>query len=418
MPIERLTDAQCRSAKPGISKKPGKIGNPIPKMYNDGKGLLLRVSPGGSKSWVYRYKRPGHRFITDVGLGPYPEVSLAEARDLAMAQRRLRRDDKDPLSARKNAKARAELSAAAHITFREAAEKYIAAKEAEWSKGHRADIVRSLNVHAYPILGNVPAAEIDTPAVMRTIEPKWLTRTETMSRVRSRIEAVLGYAVTSGYRAPGDNPARWDKHLENLLPKKAKVARPQNFPALGWQKLPAFMAALRERQGLTARALEFVVLTAARAGEVMGATWSEISLEDRAWRIPPERMKAGREHRVPLSDAAIALLGELPRDGDLVFGRLVNNSLIRLLDRFGLTDPSDGRKITVHGFRATFKTWSLDHDRPKDLVEIALAHKSGDEVAERYTRTDLLAQRRRLADDWARHCDGITEGANVVSLHA
>ncbi len=392
-----------------------------PIMLADGDGLYLRVAPGGRKSWVYRY-RVGAK-AHDMGLGPYPARGLAAARKLALEQRQLRIDDRDPLTERRAVK----MSKAPTITFKQAAEKWIAAKEAEWSTKHRGDIVSSLSAHAYPVIGDMPVADVDTATVMRVIEPKWLTLTETMSRVRSRIEAVLGYAVTSGYRAPGDNPARWEKHIENLLPKKSKTAPPTKHPKLDYQDIAGFMATLRgpkskhlepeikDQAWRTARALEFTILTAARTGEVIGATWPEFDLEARVWTIPAERMKMGVEHRVPLSAPALALLRALPRDGDLVFGKLVNNSMIRLLDRFGITNKA-GQKITVHGFRGVFSTWAAEAKFQYEVRELALAHQVGNDVERRYNTADLLDDRRRLMAAWADHCDGKPAGDNVVPI--
>jgi hypothetical protein len=255
MALERMTAKQAENAKPGVRGD----GQQIPKMYNDGKGLLLRVGANGSKSWVYRYRVDGK--VHDIGLGSYDArgaggYTLAEARSRADVQRKLRRDGGDPLQNTKRAKVAATLDA---LTFRQVGDKYVEAKEAEWSAKHRSDVIASLTNHAYPTIGDMPVGDVDTKAIMRTIQPKWLTLTETMSRTRSRIEAVLGYAVTAGYRAPGDNPARWEKHLENLLPRKAKVAKPENMAALEWQDIPDFMVDLRAKDGLVARATEFTI---------------------------------------------------------------------------------------------------------------------------------------------------------------
>jgi integrase len=394
-----------------------------PLMLADGRGLYLRVEPSGSRSWILRYRAGDKR--RDMGLGGWPTFRLVHARERAEIQRRKLADQIDPIAERRAARAEAGIETAKRKTFREMAETWIAAHEAKWTAKHRADIVASFT-HAAAI-SHMPIAEIDTAAIMRVIEPQWRTKTETMSRLRSRIESVIGYAMTAGYRPLGDNPARWVKHLANLLPAKGEITTSKQQPALAWQELPAFMTALRSYEGRSLRALEFAILTAARTDEAIGATWSEISLEDRVWTIPAKRMKAGREHRVPLSAPALRLLQALPRDGDLVFGPLPTNALLRIVSTqgrskqrpglVGLTDRDTGQPITVHGFRATFKTWSLDHDKPQDIVEIAMAHASGDKIADRYTRTDLLARRRRLAEDWADYCDGVT-GAKVIPLRA
>ena len=414
MPIERLTDLGVKNAKPGVRKSEGQPDQRITKMYNDGKGLLLRVAPSGSKSWIYRYKSDGKPH--DMGLGPYPERTLAEARELAMEQRRLRLNGKDPLSESKATKRAA--APVATFTFRQVVEEWLKKSEPEWTTKHMADVVSSLSAHAYPVIGHLAIANIDTAAIMRVIEPKWLSKTETMSRVRSRIEAVIGYAVTKGHRNPGENPARWANHLENLLPKKSKVAKPENHAKLPYQDMAVFMARLRAYEGskpLTAKALEFTILTAARAGEVIGAKWSEIDFEGCLWGIPAERMKMGIEHRVPLSDAAVTLLQSIPRDGELVFGKLVNNSMIRLLDTFGIN--TDDRNITVHGFRGTFSTWAAEQTSfGYEVREVALAHRVGSDVERRYNTAQFLDQRRRLMMAWADYCYG--EAAKVVPIRA
>jgi integrase len=419
MPAFLLTELKIKNAKPGV----GKLGQPIPRMLNDGLGLMLRVAPSGSKSWIYRY-RVGPK-LHDMGLGSYDPgnvgkgCTLAQAREKAAALRRERQKRKDDgtdpvLPTRKSA------PQVDSLTFRQAALAWIAAKEAAWSDKHRLDITASLTIHAFPMIGDMPIGAVDTAAIMRVIEPKWLSLTETMSRVRSRIESVIGYAVTKGLRSPGDNPARWEKHLENLLPDKSKVAKPENFSALDWQDMPGFMVDLRRHDGLIARALEFTILAAARTNETVGATWAEFDLEGRVWTIPAGRMKMRQEHRVPLSEPLTRLLAALPREGDYLFrrkdgGQLVGNSMIRLLDAMKVVNRA-GEKVTVHGFRATFKSWALDNDKPQEIVEMAMAHKNGDKVAAAYTRTDLLERRRQLAAAWGRFCDGETETANVVPL--
>lgn len=315
------------------------------------------------------------------------------------------------------------------LTFRQVTEKWVERFEKGWSVQHRKDVLSKFAVHVYPVIGEMPIGEVDDQAVLRVIDPagKWMTKTETMARVRSQLESVLAFAMSpqpgrpQGYRPKGDNPARMDGHLEFQLVQKSKIAKPEKQPAMRWQDIPAYVGELRSNTSIVARALEFVILTAARTDEVLGATWAEIDLEGRTWTISGKRMKAGRNHRVALSEAAVRLLTTLPK-GDpsaLIFpgkyGQLANNSMTRIVEKCTL-ESEDGRRPTVHGFRGTFRTWALEHDHRHDVIEMALAHKSGDDVADRYTHTDLLKHRQRLADDWGRYCRGEPE-RQVVSLH-
>lgn len=450
MPAERLTEDRAQRAKPGVS---GKTGQPIPRMFNDGKGLLLRVSATGGKSWVYRYKVSGKAH--DVGLGSYdPEIvverdgrrqrvgkhgdglTLDQARAKARALRQLRTAGDDPLAAQRRAAVKAQAEAVSNretFTFEDVAEKWMERFEKGWSGQHRKDVESKFRVHVYPMIGDLLIGDVDDDAVLRVLDPagKWQTKTETMARVRSQLENVLSFAMAAqpgrprGYRPKGDNPARWDGHLEFTLAKKVDITAPEKFPAMRWQDLPAYMGELRASDSFVARALEFTILTAARTEEVLGATWAEIDLEQRRWTVPKGRMKAKRDHVVALSEAAVALLRALPGDhkpGDLLFvgrhGKLANNSMTRIVEKCAYR-AEDGRRPVVHGFRGTFKTWAKEHDYRDDVVEMALAHKSGDDVAERYTHTELLRHRTRLADDWAHYCaHGEAADAKVVPFRA
>jgi integrase len=256
----------------------------------------------------------------------------------------------------------------------------------------------------------MPIAEIDTAAVLRAVEPIWTTKTETASRVRGRIESILGWATTKGFRSAGDNPARWAKHLENLLPAKTKVAPVVHHAALPYAELAEFMAVLRTKRGVAARALDFMILTASRVGEVVGARWSEFALAERLWTVPAARIKGGVEHRVPLSDAAMAILEATPRQGDLVFP--VTTSGVQKV----VLEQMKRRDITVHGFRSTFKDWAAERTNfPAEVADMALAHVVGDKVEAAYRRGDLFDKRRQLADAWARYIVGEVEH-NVVQL--
>src|SRR5438477_2493399 len=292
-----------------------------PGTYFDGHGLALRVGPSGAKSWIFRYTGPdGKRH--DLGLGPTHTVSLAEARELALQARKVRREDKDPLKEKREARQRNRVSAAKAMTFAAAAEAYIQSHTAEWRDPRAAPQWRaSLRDYANPVFGALPVDAIDTGLVMQCLSPIWTTRTETASRVRARIEAILDWARVAGYRQ-GENPARWRGHLEHSLAKKSKVRSVEHHAALEHSQIGAFMAALRQQEGIAARALEFVILTASRVGEVIGARWSEIDLKAKVWTIAPERMKAAQAHRVPLSEPALAIIekmGALRRQDDYLF---------------------------------------------------------------------------------------------------
>jgi integrase len=327
----------------------------------------------------------------------------------------------DPLAAKQDARTAARIEAATVMSFRVCAEAYIAAHQAGWrNPRHRAQWPATLAAYAYPVFGELPAQAIDTGLVLRAIEPIWTTKPETASRVRGRIESVIGWAATKGYRKPGENPARWKGHLENLLPAKSKVRRVEHHAALPYAEIAAFMAELRRQEGVGARGLEFAILTAARTGEVIGARWDEINLAERLWVIPAARTKAGKEHRVPLSDPAMAIVEAMAalRQGDFIFpgGKarrpLNNRALLMTLRRMGRDD------LTAHGFRSSFSDWCAERTAyPSEVREMALAHAVGDKVEAAYRRGDLFEKRRDLADAWAAYCAG-SVGGKVVQLRA
>ena len=274
-----------------------------PGMYGDGHGLWLQVSGTGGKSWIFRFKIAGR--AREMGLGSAHTFSLAEARERARECRKLTADGLDPVEIRKGKRQEAALEVAKAITFRTCAEAYMEAHKAGWRSGkHAVQWPSSLQNHVYPVIGDLPVQAIDTGLVMKVLEPIWTTRSETATRVRARIESVLDWATTHGYRR-GENPARWRGHLQNLLPKRSRVKRVQHYAALPFKQMPAFMIDLRAQNSVSARALEFVILTAVRSGEATGALWSEIDLKAGIWTVPAERMKAGVEHRVPLSAPAL-----------------------------------------------------------------------------------------------------------------
>ncbi len=374
-----------------------------PGLYGDGRGLWLRVASGGTKAWVLRFMLNGR--ARAMGLGPIDRMSLAKARERARDARKLLLDGSDPIEHRCSARRQARLEAALGITFKECAERHIASHETSWrNPKHRAQWRSTLATYAYPALGELPVAAIDTGLVLQVLEPLWRTKTETASRLRGRIEAVLDWATAREHRR-GDNPARWRGHLDKLLPSRRKVASVRHHAALPYVEIPAFMEQLRGRDGVAARALELLILTGTRTSEVVKARWDEIELGAREWVIPAERMKAGREHRVPLSDRAVDLLQELPREAEFVFpgGKamtpLSNMALLGVLRRMGRAD------LTSHGFRSSFRDWAAEQTNyPNHVVEMALAHAIGDRVEAAYRRGDLFAKRKRLMQDWARYC--------------
>src|SRR5262245_61560791 len=348
-----------------------------------------------------------------MGLGSANLVSLAEARAKARDARRLLLDKIDPIEARRAQHCERLLETARGKTFRDCAEGYIASHEAGWRdlRSHK-QWVRSLISYVYPRIGDLSIAAIDTALVLAVLEPIWKTKPETASRVRGRIESVLDWAKARGYR-DGENPARWRGHLDHLLPARNKVRRVKHFAALPYAELPALMVKLRAQPELPARALEFLILTAARTGEVLGAQWDEI--DGNVWTVRAERMKAGKPHRVPLSDRVVEILASLPREGEFIFvgarTSAVSNphQLKRALQRTGYDN------ITVHGFRSTFRDWAAETTAyPNHVVEMALAHAVGNGVEAAYRRGDLFEKRRRLMQDWSEYCSKPDTANGVV----
>jgi integrase len=381
----------------------------------DGGGLYLRVSDGGTKSWIFRYGDGGK--LRDMGLGPVHTISLAEAREMAVECRKLRLQGIDPIAQRNAQRASQKAAEATAITFTDAAEKYMASHEGAWSNAtHRAQWVSTLQTYVYPQIGDHAVAAIGTAAVMKCVEPIWMSRTETASRVRGRIEAVLDWAKARGFR-DGDNPARWRGHLDHLLPARAKVQKQQHLAALPYAEVGGFVAKLREETGNAARVLEFIILTAARLSEGLGATWDEIDLAKRTWTVPAERMKSGKEHKVPLSDAAVALLKSMPKGDGLVFPG--PNGLVTKLAVLKVVKKLAG-DVTTHGFRSSFRDWAAEQTSfPGELAEMALAHSVGSAVEAAYRRTDMFDKRRKLMEAWAGFCGRpVASGGDVVRLRA
>jgi integrase len=386
-----------------------------PGYYPDGAGLYLHITSSGARSWVYRFMLAGK--AREMGLGPLPDTTLSEARGNAMQARKLRREGIDPIEWRKAAKAQARLEAASSITFKECAAAYIKAHRVGWRNAKHADQwAATLATYATPVFGTLPVQGIETGLVMRALDPIWAAKPETAGRLRGRIESILDWATVRGYRI-GENPARWRGHLDKLLPKRSKVARVEHHPALPYAEIGAFLASLRAQEGIAARMLEFVILTGARTGEAIGARFSEI--KDDIWTVPAARMKGGREHRVPLSPAAAAIVEAMKTlgAGDYLFpggkiGKpLSNMAMLVLLRRVKRAD------LTVHGFRSTFRDWAAERTSfPGEVVEMALAHAVGDKVEAAYRRGDLFEKRRRLMTAWAEFCATVAKPGDVVPL--
>lgn len=365
-------------------------------------GLALQILPSGARSWILRVRIAGKR--RDMGLGGYSQsgMTLARAREAALAAREKIKQGIDPIEENKAARSALGATRAAAKTFKDCAEAYMTAHEASWRNAKHASQWRNtLEKLAYPVMGALLVRDVQLSHVLTVLEPIWRTKTETASRLRGRIELVLDWASARGYR-DGLNPARWRGHLDKLMPAPTKVMKRQHYDALPIDAMGDFMARLREQDGTGARALELAILTAARSGEVRGARWSEFDLKAGVWTIPAERMKAGKEHRVPLSAPALRLLEALPRVGDsgLVFpsrrdGLVSDMTLVAVLRRMAVA-------AVPHGFRSTFRDWTAERTSyPNEVCEMALAHTIGDKVEAAYRRGDLFDKRRQMMSDWA-----------------
>lgn len=374
-------------------------------------GLHLRVAESGARSWILRAVIGSKR--RDIGLGGFPDVPLGIARDKARDARAKIEQGVDPVVARKTAKA----TLVSALPFDEAAKLLIQAKSPEWKNAkHAAQWKSTLDTYASPTIGRLPVDKVELTHVLDILTPLWTTKTETASRLRMRMEAVLAWATASGYRK-GDNPARWKGNLDALLARPGKVSKVKHHKALPIDALPAFMVELRQREGIAARALEFAILTAARSGEVREATWDEIYTDAAVWIIPGERMKAGKEHRVPLSPRALALLKTLPHMAgcNYVFasptGRVLSDMTLSAVMRRMEVDA------VPHGFRSTFRDWCSERTAyPRDVAEMALAHTIGDKVEAAYRRGDLFTKRTTMMSDWARFIDTKPNSGNVVAI--
>lgn len=383
-------------------------------------GLHLQVLPSGGKSWLLRIVIGGKR--REVGLGGFPDVPLALAREKAREVRETVQQGRDPIAERAAARSALTAQRGAEITFDECAEKFIAAKSAEWrSAKHAAQWTATLTTYASPVLGTMQVRDIELAHIVKVLEKDdfWTAKTETASRVRGRIESVLDWATVRGYRK-GENPARWKGHLDKVLPAPKKVAKVEHHAALPVDEIGAFMRDLRQREGIAARALEVLILTATRSGELRGMTWAEVNLDEAVWIVPAARMKAKREHRVPLSVRVIEVLRGLPVvAGGLVFpgmregSPLSDMTLTAVLRRMGRGD------LTAHGFRSTFRDWAAERTNyPRDVAEMALAHTIGDKVEAAYRRGDMFDKRTRMMEDWARFCDTVQVAGEVLPIRA
>jgi integrase len=413
-----------------VSKRTGKLSvKGIDRLtakgrYGDGRGLYLQVVPGANgliRSWLFRYKVGGRE--RTMGFGPLDDVSLDQAREMASQQRGLLRQGRDPVTERddQRAKHRAKSTDKAK-TFAEVVDLFFRAHSPKWkSERHARQFLATLQTYANPILGPMRVADIDRNHVLAVLtrDDFWTQKTETALRVRGRIEAVLDFAKVNHWRAEGENPATWDGNLQHALPPPNKISKTTHYAALPWQELPGFVGELKTRRGTAALALQFTILTAARTGEVISAEWSEIDFDNRVWTRPADHMKAGQEHRVPLSDAAMQILKSLPReDGNPhVFigtrrGSGISNMTMTELMRRTRAD------ITVHGFRSTFKDWASETTSySREVTEMALAHAIGSKVEAAYRRGDLYAKRCRLMADWASYCTSPARTGAVIPIN-
>jgi integrase len=389
-----------------------------PGYHADGDRLYLQISERLTKSWVFCYTLSGRS--REMGLGAYPTFSLAEARSRAKAARQLLADGVDPIEHRDALRAQQALQKANSLSFAQCAEKYIAAHRAGWRNAkHVEQWRRTLADYAGPIIGKMPVHDVDTAHILRVLEPIWLTKTETATRLRGRMEQILDWARVQSYRT-GENPARWRGHLDKLLPKKSKVHSVKHLAALAYADINAFVTELREQPGIAARAVELDILTAARSGEVRGAKPIEFDLEAAIWTVPAERMKAKKEHRVPLSSRAVEIVRERIKadpEGKYLFPNSRNGKPLSDMALTAVLRRMKRDGVTVHGFRSTFRVWAAEcTSYPREMCEFALAHKLPDKVEAAYLRTDMLERRRQLMSDWAKFCNTPKPAGKVLPM--
>ena len=392
------------------------LANKPPGFHADGRGLYLSVSVTGSRSWILRYMLRGKS--RDMGLGPCPGVSLSDARQLADAARALCRDGVDPIKHRDDTRRAQAVDEAKSISFEKCAREYFEANKAGWrSEKHAADWIGSLTIYAFPVFGSI--ADVDVDQVLKVLSPIWVSKSPTAERLRGRIETVLGYAKVKGYRT-GDNPAAWSHNLEHLLPRPLKVHTIKHHRASHYSKLPAFLSDLRNQANPAAPALEFLILTATRSAEVLGAELGELDFTNALWTIPGERMKAGRNHVVPLSPAALAIIQRATQDAErdrrLIFEGKYSGTPLITAAFFYLLREMKRADLTAHGFRSTFRDWAAAETLHENfVVEMALAHTVG-ATEGAYRRDLLLDKRRRLMTDWADYVTRAPTSATVIPM--
>jgi len=379
-----------------------------PGTYNDGGNLYLQISSPTAKSWVFRFWDSERARVREMGLGSLHLVSLAQARTLAFEYRQLLQQGVNPLQARRTGQAQQRLDAASKaMTFQQCAKAYIEAHGGGWRNArHRQQWINSLDQHVLPSIGELPVAAIDVPTLHRLLQPIWAKTPQTGVRLRGRIENILAWATVLNYRS-GPNPAQWKGNLDKLLPRASKVRKAQNFASMPYTDIPAFMAQLHERGTAAAKALEFTILTAARTNETLGAKWDEIDSDSGIWTIPSERMKAGAEHKVPLTKAVLQILKSITPDASgFVFVYSPGKPLWATIMRRTMTYMRI-KDAVPHGFRSSFRTWAAECTNfPREIAEAALAHANGDKVEQAYQRSDHFQKRRELMTQWARHCIG------------
>jgi integrase len=403
--VKRLKDMQIRRLS-----KPGS--------YPDGEGLYLQVRTSGAKDWFYRYEVDGKG--RKRGLGSYPTISLEQARDDALECRQLRQQGIDPVDYAKAQRQKEALDEAKSFTFKECALAYINSHQQGWkNRKHESQWRNTLDTYAYPTIGDIGVQDIDIGLVLDVLEPIWYEKTETASRVRQRIENILDWATVKQYRS-GDNPALWRGRLDKLLPKRVKVQKPIHFPAMDYRDLPGYFQALRKRDSVATRALAFTILTAARNGEARAVTSDELDLKGKVWTIPDNRMKADREHRVPLSAEALKIIKEMEpfkRHTDhFIFPGQAHAKPISEASLLKIVKQQD-KTLTVHGFRSTFRDWCAEQTSfPREVAEAALAHSIRDKTEAAYQRGDLFEKRRQLMDQWMQYCLKGKGKAKVVPI--
>ena len=403
--INKLSDRWVKA-----TKQPGR--------FADGNGLYLQVSQSASKSWLFRFMQDGRS--REMGLGSTSAISLAEARTAALQCQRLLRDGIDPIKDRHERLTKVKAEKRDVLTFSHCAAEYLKAHSASWKSLRHAEIwASSVKRYADPVIGAMPVNAVDRSHIMRVLDPIWRVKTETAKKLRGRLESILDWATVQDYRK-GENPARWKGHLDKLLPKPSEVHRVKHFPALPYQEINAFMNELRQREAASARALRLIILTAVRSGELRGAVWSEFNLADATWTIPAERMKAGKEHVIPLSAEAVSILQALPRmasSGYLFTGAKSGRPLSDVVFK-KLMERMKRSGITTHGFRSSFRDWAAEQTSfPREVIESALAHQLRDKAEAAYFRSNLLNKRRELMNMWGEYMKKpLVQEAEVIQL--